>query len=170
MGAGTVVSVNVSDGGVPKLPVPEARITENGLAGDRQRDRHFHGGPKRAVCLYSLEIIQALQAEDHPIAVGSAGENLTVSGVDWALMVPGRRVRVGAALLELTNYAHPCSNLVPYFRDGKFTRISQKVHPQWGRLYARVLEEGVVRPGDRVEIVDAPPPSPAGKLRISSPR
>jgi MOSC domain-containing protein YiiM len=156
MGAGTVVSVNVSDGGVPKLPVPEARITENGLKGDRQQDRHFHGGPRRAVCLYSLEIIQALQAEGHPIGIGSAGENLTVSGVDWNSMTPGRQVRVGPVLLELTNYAHPCSNLVPYFRDGRFVRISQKVHPASGRLYAKVIAEGVVRTGDPVEILATP--------------
>ena len=139
---------------MPKRPVAECRVTVNGLAGDRQRDRRFHGGPKRAVCLYSLEVIHSLQAEGHPIGVGSAGENLTVSGVDWDAVTPGRRVRVGPVLLELTNYAHPCRNLVPCFRDGDFVRISQKVHPASGRLYAKVLEEGVVRPGDPVEVLD----------------
>jgi MOSC domain-containing protein YiiM len=150
------VSVNASDGGVPKLPIDEAHVGVNGVAGDRQRDLRFHGGPNRAVCLYSLEVIQALRAEGHPIDVGSAGENLTVSGVDWTAVTPGRRVRVGPVLLELTRYAHPCSNLVPYFREGKFIRISQRVHPASGRLYARVLEEGVVRKGDAVEILDPP--------------
>jgi MOSC domain-containing protein YiiM len=153
---GTLVSINTSGGGVPKRPVSECRIGASGLAGDRQRDLRYHGGPDRAVCLYSFEAIQALQAEGHPIGVGSAGENLTVSGVDWGLMVPGRRVRVGEVLLELTKYAHPCSNLVPYFRGGQITRISQKVHPGWGRLYARVLEEGLVRPGDPVEVLEVP--------------
>jgi MOSC domain-containing protein YiiM len=152
-----VVSINTSDGGVPKLPVSEGQVGVNGVAGDRQRDLRFHGGPNRAVCLYSLEVIHSLQAEGHPITVGSAGENLTLSGVDWDAMTPGRRVRVGAVLLELTKYAHPCSNLVPYFRDGEFTRISQKVHPGSGRLYARVLEEGVVRTGDPVDVLDASP-------------
>jgi MOSC domain-containing protein YiiM len=154
MSNGAVVSVNTSDGGVPKIPVMECRVTVNGLAGDRQRDRRFHGGPKRAVCLYSLEIIQSLQAEGHPIGIGSAGENLTVSGIDWSAMTPGRRVRVGPVLLELTNYAHPCRNLVPCFSDGDFVRISQKARPASGRLYAKVIEEGVVRPGDPVEVLD----------------
>jgi len=154
---GILVSVNTSDGGVPKHPVAECRIGVNGLAGDRQRDLRFHGGPGRAVCLYSVEVIQALRAEGHPIAIGSAGENLTLSGVDWDRVVPGKRVRVGGVLLELTRYAHPCSNLVPYFRDGAFTRISQKVHPGSGRVYARVLEEGVVRAGDPVEVLEPLP-------------
>jgi MOSC domain-containing protein YiiM len=142
---------------VPKLPVQECRVTVNGVAGDRQRDRRIHGGPGRAVCLYSLEIIHALQAEGHPIAVGSVGENLTVSGVDWSAMTPGRRVRVGPVLLELTNYAHPCANLVPYFRDGEFVRISQKLHPGSGRLYAKVLQEGLIEVGDPVELVESHP-------------
>jgi len=157
MSRGSVVSINTSDGGVPKLPIQEGRIGMNGIGGDRQRDRHFHGGPTRAVCLYSLEIIQALQAEGHSIDVGSTGENLTLSGLDWGLMVPGCRVRAGTALLELTNYAHPCSNLIPYFRDRNVRRISQTIHPGWSRLYARVLEEGIVRPGDSAQIVDARP-------------
>jgi MOSC domain-containing protein YiiM len=119
------------------------------------------------VCLYSLEVIQALQAEGHPIAVGSAGENLTLSGVDWDAMTPGRRVRIGSVLLELTKHAHPCSNLVPFFRDGAFTRISQKVHPGWGRLYARVLEGGVVRAGDPVELVEGAGDHPNGPDRVT---
>jgi len=139
---------------VPKLPVAECRISVNGLAGDRQRDRRYHGGPDRAVCLYSVEVIQSLRAEGHTIDAGSAGENLTVSGVEWQAMTPGRRVRVGPVLLELTAYAHPCSNLVPYFLDGGFKRISQKIHPGWSRLYARVIEEGTVRAGDAVSVVD----------------
>ena len=48
---GTVHSINTSGGGVPKLPRPEASITADGLTGDRQRDRRYHGGPMRAVSL-----------------------------------------------------------------------------------------------------------------------
>lgn len=154
LSVGTLVSINTSGGGVPKLPIREGHVTVKGVAGDWQRDLRYHGGPDRALCLYSLEVIQALQAEGHPIDIGSAGENLTLSGLDWSAMTPGRRVRVGPVLLELTKYAHPCSNLVPYFRQGGFKRISQKVHPGSGRLYARVLEEGVVRAWDPVEVLE----------------
>jgi MOSC domain-containing protein YiiM len=96
---GKVVSINRSSGGVPKQPVPECRVTESGLQGDRQRDLRFHGGPDRAVCLYPLESILALQREGHPIAPGTIGENLTVSGLDWSLMVPDVRLQVGEVVL-----------------------------------------------------------------------
>ena len=59
---GRVVQLSVSNGGVPKLPVPAARITENGLEGDAQRNLEVHGGPERAVCLFSMERIRALQS------------------------------------------------------------------------------------------------------------
>lgn len=149
---GALVSINVSQGGVPKHPVAACRITRQGLVGDRQRDLRYHGGPDRAVTLFSLELIGALQAESHPIAIGTIGENLTLSGPDWPLFVPGARVQVGDVLLELTAYAAPCRIISGSFLGGDFVRVSHKVHPGWSRLYARVLEEGVARLGDPVAV------------------
>jgi MOSC domain-containing protein YiiM len=145
-----VHSINVSNGGVPKLPVPEAMITIDGLEGDRQRNRRFHGGPSRAVCLYSLELIHSLQAEGHPVVPGSVGENLTITGLDWSAMVPGAMLQVGDAELEITSYTKPCSQIRNSFIGNQITRISQRVNPGWSRVYASVLREGVVRVGDRV--------------------
>ena len=145
-------SINVSNGGVPKRPRDTAQLRISGVSGDRQRDLRYHGGPTRAVSLYSLELIQALQAEGHRLEPGAIGENLTLAGVAWSSMVPGATLEVGAALLELTAYAAPCTNLLPYFREGEFKRVSQKVHPGWSRLYARVLREGTVKVGDPVRL------------------
>ena len=154
---GTVHAINTSKGGVPKLPQPEASVTVDGLVGDRQRDRRYHGGPMRAVSLYSLERIRALQAEGHPVDVGTMGENVTVAGLDWSRVGPGVRVSVGDVLLEITRDAPPCKTIAGSFRDGGFTRASQKVHPGWSRFYARVLREGSVRVGDRVAVVGVAP-------------
>lgn len=149
----TVVSLNRSGGGVPKLPVDEAWVGPNGLDGDRQRNRRFHGGPDRALCLYSADLIDALRAEGHPIAAGTTGENVTVRGLDWREMVPGARLRVGGALVEVTSYTAPCKNIAGSFAGGDFTRISQKRHPGWSRVYTRVIEDGLVRNGDAVAFV-----------------
>lgn len=152
MSKGSLVSINVSNGGVPKLRVEECRVTRLGLEGDRQRDLRYHGGPDRAVTLFSLEQIQALQAEGHAISTGTIGENLTLGGLDWARLVPGARVTVGPVVLELTRYAPPCRNIAGSFAEGDISRVSQKIRPGWSRLYARVLEEGVVRTGDAVSV------------------
>src|SRR4051812_49753342 len=91
--AGRLESVNASHGGVPKTGVFEALITEEGLDGDRQATVPPHGGPDRAIVLFSLDVIRALQREGHPIAAGTAGENFTISGVEWgrSLLATGCR-------------------------------------------------------------------------------
>ena len=148
-----VVQINVNpNGGVPKHRVPHAEVTVHGVVGDKQRDTRHHGGPPRAVSLYSYEHIQALQSEGHPIAPGSTGENLTISGLAWETLQVGDRLHIGDQVrIEITGYAAPCTNIVESFEEGTFKRISQKVNPGWSRLYARVLSEGIVREGDAVE-------------------
>jgi MOSC domain-containing protein YiiM len=150
MQPGRLESINVSDGGVPKRAVPEASVAFSGLSGDRQRDLRYHGGPDRAVSLYSAEVIAALAAEGHPIAAGTTGENLTLAGVPWSEVRPGLEVCVGPVRLVVTSYAAPCRNIAGSFAENAFGRISQKTHPGWSRVYARVLEPGVVRVGDPV--------------------
>jgi MOSC domain-containing protein YiiM len=149
----SIHQISVSEGGVPKRAVPEGRVTTQGIIGDRQRSRDIHGGPERAVCLFSLETIQALQREGHSIEPGSSGENLTISGLKWQDLKPGDQLRIGETVrLEITNYTSPCQHNAQWFQDGDFKRISQKLHPGWSRMYARVLCEGTVRPGDAVEV------------------
>jgi MOSC domain-containing protein YiiM len=146
------MQVNVNpQGGVPKYAVEQAEVTRQGVSGDQQRDRRYHGGPERAVCLFSYERILALQAEGHPIAPGTTGENLTISGLDWDALQPGDCLAIGERVrIQITSFSAPCSNISLSFQDGVFKRMSQKLHPGWSRLYARVLQEGPVRAGDPV--------------------
>lgn len=148
--------VSVSDGGVPKRAVTSALVTSRGLTGDRQRNRTYHGGADRAVCLYSLEMIEALRAEGHSIGPGSSGENLTVAGLDWPRIQPGDRLTIGETVqLEIMSYTTPCRLNGQWFKDGDYGRISQEAYPGWSRLYARVLCEGTVSQGDLV-LVEIP--------------
>src|SRR5580765_2804876 len=135
---GRLESINTSRGGVPKTSVFEALVTEHGIDGDRQRDLRFHGGPDRAVVLFSLDLIRALQREGHPIAPGAIGENLTVSEIDWARLVPGAEVHLGEVHLLITKYTSPCEKIAGAFIAGDFTRVSQKVRAGWSRVSARV--------------------------------
>jgi len=154
---GTLVSINISPGGVPKRRVNGAKVSQLGLEEDRQNDQKHHSGPERAVCVYSLERIRSLRAEGHPIDIGTVGENVTVEGIDWDLAVPGARMRLGdEVLIEIASFTDPCKTIKGSFIDGKFVRIAQKLHPGWSRVYARVLKEGQIRFGDSVEVIPAP--------------
>src|SRR5690349_6292366 len=151
-----VHQINVSDGGIPKQPVLEAKVAQNGVEGDRQRNLKVHGGPDRAVCLFSVELIERMQDEGHSIDAGSSGENLTLAGLAWDSLEPGTRLTIGPDVqLEVASYCAPCEWNARWFRGGDISRISQKSNPGWSRLYARVLRTGVIRPGDVVVVKQA---------------
>jgi MOSC domain-containing protein YiiM len=151
---GVIVQLSVSPGGLPKRAVAAARVTRLGLEGDAHRDLEHHGGPERAVCLFPLEAIQGLVAEGHPVTPGALGENVTTEGLDWCAVVPGAHLLLGErVLLQVSRYTTPCFNLAPLFAGRSFSRVSQKRHPGWSRVYARVLLEGALRPGDHLRVV-----------------
>jgi MOSC domain-containing protein YiiM len=151
-----IFQINISNGGVPKLGLRQAAIDTLGVKGDLHNDTSNHGGPERAVCLYSLERVLALQSEGHPIFPGSIGENLTLYGLDWSQVKPGLRLRLGSeVVIEVTNFTTPCNNIIGSFKEGEYGRVSQTRNPGWSRVYARVIEMGSVRVGDRVEIMRA---------------
>lgn len=154
--SGRVLQINVSDGGVPKRSRPAAHIRATGVEGDRQSNQQVHGGPERAVCLYSLERILALQEEGHPIYPGAIGENLTISGLDWPAVAPGSRLQfANGVLLEVVSYTNPCNNIAGAFLEGGYGRVSQNQHPGWSRVYARVLQPGHLQVGERVDWLPA---------------
>jgi MOSC domain-containing protein YiiM len=148
---GTLNSINVSYGGVPKLATQRAVVRMSGVEGDRQRNLQVHGGPRRAVCLYSLDLIRRCKPKDIR-SPGSIGENPTIAGLDWNTMTAGVLVDLGDVSLELTSYTDPCRNIARSFLDAQLLRVSQKRHPGWSRVYARVLTEGTIVVGDRVTV------------------
>ena len=149
-----LVQINVSPvGGVPKNRVESARLGFERVGGDKQNNLKYHGGPNRAVCLFSLEVIEKLQSEGHPITPGSIGENLLISGLDWSEIRPGVKLQIGAARVEITDYTRPCAKIKASFKDGEFMRPWQKIHPGESRLYAKIIAEAVVYEGDAVSII-----------------
>ncbi len=153
--SGRIVQISISRGGVPKTAIAQARVTPVGLEGDVHRDTGHHGGPDRAVCLYAMEAIRNLRAEGHAIGPGTIGENVTVDGLDWSAVAPECHLLLGdTVLLQITRYTSPCMNIIRAFKGGDFTRVSQKRHPGWSRVYARVLVPGCIRQGDPARLLD----------------
>jgi MOSC domain-containing protein YiiM len=155
MSRATLFQINMSAGGVPKLPVGAAEVTAVGLVGDAHDDRKNHGGPERALCVFSLEVIRRLQTEGHPIEPGTTGENLTIQGLDWDGVRPGARLRFeGGVVLEVVAYTTPCSTIRGSFAGANFKRIKQELNPGESRVYACVLVGGRLR---RMEAVALEP-------------
>ena len=156
--AARVASVNISPGGVPKLPVEAAWVGSRGLAGDGHNEPEpSHGGPEQAVCLYSVESIARVAADGHTAFPGAFGENLTLVGIELLSLASGDRLAIGDAgvVIQLTKRSEPCQTIAHWFVNRGIARIGSPQHPEDARWYARVLHEGPVRTGDLVERLGA---------------
>jgi MOSC domain-containing protein YiiM len=149
---GAVVSLQASVGGVPKLPIAEAVVGPGGIEGDRQDNRRNHGRPWQALCLYSSDLLEVLAAEGHPIAPGAAGENLTISGIDWSRMRGGLTIEIGDVRLRTSSPAAPCHKIGDCYVERDWNRIDHVERPGWARWYASVVVGGTIRPGDLLTV------------------
>jgi MOSC domain-containing protein YiiM len=156
---GVVVQVNLSPGGLPKRPVPEAFLSPLGFEGDSVAHPKIHGGPEKAVLLITAEGTDALIASGYPLFYGAMGENLTTRGLDRRNLRIGMRLRAGEAVLELTRLRGPCSSLDVYGPSIKgriFRKGMTPSDPTWGLsgFYASVVQTGWVRANDIIWVVD----------------
>ncbi|MEO6124043.1 MAG: MOSC domain-containing protein [Ilumatobacteraceae bacterium] len=149
--AGIVTQLSRSGGGVPKLAVDAVDVDFGGVVGDIQRVRVHHGRPWQALCLFADEVIDQFRTEGHPIQRGSVGENISVSGLDWALVRPGVRIRVGTVVGHVQAFAEPCRSNAQFFVGGDFQRMNIDRGPV-SRVYATVLEPGRIATGDTIEL------------------
>jgi MOSC domain-containing protein YiiM len=158
---GTIVQVSISGGGLPKLPIEEGIITPLGIEGDVHAHPQFHGGPLQAILIISAEVLETLKQQGYPLFYGAMGENLTVSGIEIRDIRIGDEIRAGGALLEITKPRGPCAQLDIYGPSLKtaiydpLVKQRNPASPHWGMsgFYAKVLEGGPVRAGDRFAVV-----------------
>jgi MOSC domain-containing protein YiiM len=120
-----------------KLEAVEAH--ENlGLEGDR----HAIPGGSRQVLFIDVETLNRLS-----IPIGAVKENITTRGIDLMRLGPGKQLRIGQALFELTVACSPCSRM-DEIRGG----LQDELEGQRGML-ARVVHGGEIRVGDEIAIV-----------------
>jgi MOSC domain-containing protein YiiM len=132
-------------------------IRELNLAGDQQADLTVHGGPEKAVYAYPAEHYKywRKQLSDDSLSWGAFGENLTTEGLWEEKRCIGDLLRVGSAVLQITQPRMPCYKLQLRFnRDDMIKRFLLS-----GRsgLYFDVIERGDVAAGSKVEILDRDP-------------
>jgi MOSC domain-containing protein YiiM len=125
------------------------------LRGDDQADRTVHGGPDKAVYAYAVDDTGWWEAElGRPLGPGAFGENLTVSGISVSEAVIGEQWAVGTALLEVAQPRLPCFKLGLRMGDARFLKRFAKANRPGA--YHRVLREGEIAAGDRIEVLNRP--------------
>ncbi|SMC59026.1 MOSC domain-containing protein [Lentzea albidocapillata] len=127
----------------------------SGVAGDSIADWTVHGGEYQAVYGYAREDLDWWQSElDVPLHNGQFGENLTTQGIDHTTALVGEQWQIGSALLEVTGPRIPCRTFAEFLgQRGWVKRFTQQARPG---AYFRVLEEGLIGPGDEISVVHRP--------------
>ncbi|WP_330276934.1 MOSC domain-containing protein [Lentzea sp. NBC_00516] len=151
----TGIDKRPADGPLRISPPGAKGSAGSGVAGDSIADWSAHGGEYQAVYGYAREDLDWWQSElGAEFHAGQFGENLTTQGIDHTTALVGEHWRIGTALLEVTGPRIPCRTFAEFLGlRGWVKRFTQVARPG---AYFRVLEEGLVGPGDEITVVHRP--------------
>jgi ferredoxin-NADP reductase/MOSC domain-containing protein YiiM/ferredoxin len=167
---GTLLSVNVGlpkdvswQGrvvftGVFKDPVPgPRRVGRLNVDGDGQGDLTGHGGEQRAVFVYQIDSYRYWERElgRHDFVHGQFGENFTVDGLADDEVCIGDRYQIGSAIFEVTQPRVTCYRVGIRMNDPRIPALLVSHHRPG--FYFRVLEEGEVQAGDKINKISSGP-------------
>jgi MOSC domain-containing protein YiiM len=130
-----ILSINISDKkGEKKIPVPEAVLIDNlGIEGDA------HAGDwHRQVSLLAFEDIEEMIKKGANVTHGDFAENITTEGVDLANLPIGSVLKLGEAVLEVTQIGKECHAHCAIFRQ-----VGDCVMPRKG-IFTRVIKGGKI--------------------------
>lgn len=114
-------------------------IVGRGLRGNRGG----RPGGKRQVLVMPIELI-----EKFDLSIGQVKEQITTRGLDAMALRTGDRLHIGDVVLEATGECEPCEQ-IEAIRPG----LRAAMDHQRGMLF-RVLEGGIIRVGDTIEVVE----------------
>jgi MOSC domain-containing protein YiiM len=141
------------------------------IDGDQQGDLTVHGGVDKAVYCYPSEHYPTWSAElGRALEHGTFGENLTVSGFFEHTLHLDDVIEVGSAILQVSEPRYPCFKLGHKMGDQHFLRQFQQ--SERSGFYCRVLQEGMIQPGDAMRVVERNEqlPTVAGIVRARNKR
>lgn len=124
--------------GTEKQAVPEGHfLVDFGIQGDAHA-----GNWHRQVSLLSYDKVEAFNQRGADVSDGAFGENLVVEDIDFASLPVGTRLCTGTAQLEMTQIGKECHSHCAIYK-----RMGECIMPREG-VFARVIQEGIIRPGD----------------------
>ncbi len=146
---------------IEKLPVEgPVRITADGVEGNACASTDVHGDEFMRVYAYAVEDYRWWEGElGSTLRPGLFGEQLTTEGVDLNAAVVGETWRVGSAVLQIAHVRIPCQTFKGWMGHTGHDAPPGYAGSPWRRVrgpYFRVLEEGTVAAGDRIEVLERP--------------
>ncbi len=142
---GTLRGICISEKkGTPKREIPAIELVGDwGL-----RDDAHAGKWHRQVSLLGIEQIEEFRSRGADVPFGAFGENLIVEGIRPRLLPVGTQLRIGEAVLEITQIGKECHQHCVIRQT-----TGDCIMPREG-VFARVLRGGHIRTGDNIEVLD----------------
>ena len=139
-----VVAVCISEQkGTSKHEVPSVTLKiDHGIVGDAHA-----GNWHRQVSLLANESVDKMGKVFPDIAIGAFAENILTEGIELFLLPVGTRLRVGEALLEITQIGKECHASCAIRKQ-----VGDCVMPREG-IFTKVLVEGTVKKGDPISVL-----------------
>ncbi len=144
--------------GIFKSPIEGVvAVRRLNLDGDRQSDLTVHGGLQKAVYGYPSEHYEYWRQDlpDVEFNWGKFGENLTTEGLSEEELHIGDQLRVGSAILTVTQPRLPCYKLTIRFQ--REDMIKRFLKSRRSGFYFSVAQEGELSAGSKIEIVSRDP-------------
>ena len=128
-------------------------VSRTNLEGDEQADLTVHGGPDKAVCVYSGDHYPFWQETlpNHDWIAGSFGENLTLGKISEEDVCIGDIWQIDETLLEVSQPRQPCWKLSARWMKGLDKVFIQSGKTGW---YLRVIDEGTVQRDNPIELIE----------------
>ena len=143
----SVISINISDGGIPKHPIDCCEVKIDGVVGDGKTHKK-HETPQRAISLFDKEILDQLVSEGYEIIPGSIGENFTVENLHVQTLQTGDQLSFeGGLLIELVEPRKPC-----FVLDAIDNNLKKDIVGRCGFL-ARVIDESTIKNGASISVL-----------------
>ena len=133
-------------------------LASDNLAGDGQADLKVHGGPDKAICVYSADHYQFWRQQLGVPECGPAwfGENFSVEGQTEIDVAIGDTYRIGTAVVQVSQPRAPCWKLGRRWNRPDMPRlVLQSGRTGW---YLRVIETGDVECGEMFTLLERPFP------------
>lgn len=143
---GRIKAISVSQKkGTKKEPVPQAHLeTDFGIMGDAHAGK-WH----RQVSLLSFESIATMATNGARVSPGDFAENITTEGIDLKLLKSGDQLLLGGtARIEISQLGKECHG-----HCAIYNKMGDCIMPREG-IFAKVINGGVIRPGDHIEVID----------------
>ncbi|WP_139491912.1 MOSC domain-containing protein [Brevibacillus dissolubilis] len=132
------------------------RLEELGFIGDEQANLEYHGGPHKAVCVYSYDRYPHWeQLSGRKLSMPAFGENITIEGWNEEQVHVGDIFRLGEAVVQISQPRQPCQKIS--YRQNWQDLTKQVLDTHYTGYYLRVLEAGMVDPSGQLILLEKDP-------------